>query len=256
MDGGDLDSRQIKTTTTVFGIIEYIQNNEQATLGDITDSLDKAKSTVHAHLTTLENHGYLIREDDTYRLGLRFLNLGMAAKNRYGKLNQLAKPVLEQLADETGEAVWLFVEEQGLGIYLECAIGEHSIHTVARIGQHRKLHTLAAGKSILAHLPETRIDEIIEHHGLPERTEYTITDPDALKEDLARTRERGYAYNEDESIVGISAVGAPVLVDGSVAGAISVAAPTNRLKGDRFTDALPNLVLGAANEIEIKLAYS
>ena len=101
-----------------------------------------------------------------------------------------------------------------------------------------------------------RHDEIIGR-GLERQTQHTIVDPDALRTELDEIRERGYAFNIEESTNRLHAVGAPVtLPDGRVLGAISVSGPSHRMKGDRLEHEIPDLLLGIVNELELNIMYS
>jgi DNA-binding IclR family transcriptional regulator len=196
-----------------------------------------------------------VKSGETYELGLRFLELGTFVKNDI-RLASVAKPSLEKLAEETGEAVWLIVEEHGCGVYLDNAIGENGFQIETDVGERSYLHYSAAGKALLAHRPRTEVREIIDRRGLPTRTEHTISDPDELLDELDRIRERGFAFNEEEEIIGVHGVGAPICDDEYAIGAIGVGGAANRLNGECFRRELPDLLLGATNEIELRLTYS
>jgi DNA-binding IclR family transcriptional regulator len=119
------------------------------------------------------------------------------------------------------------------------------------------LHSVAAGKSILAHMSEEDVWQIIEDRGLPKITENTITDSETLFEELEMIREQGYSVNDQENLDGLKAIGAPILgADGQVIGALSVSGPTHRMKGEYFESELPDLLLGVVNELELNIAYS
>lgn len=245
--------RRVKTADTIFDIVESLQELEGATTSEIADYLDLANSTAHDHLKTLEDKRYIVNEDGTYRLGLRFLEHGIYAQNQH-PLSVVSQSLLEDLADETGEAAWLVVEEHGQAVYLRNAVAEQGLQTYGDIGTRRYLHTIAPGKAILAHLPEERVEEIIDEYGLPALTEKTITDREALFEELQEIREAGFALNEGGRILGGNAVGAPIIVDGELYGAIGVSGPESRLQGDWFREELPRMVLERKNVIELQLA--
>lgn len=254
MKRGDGSNRQVKTTGTVIEILATLQSLNGATLAELTDELEFAKSTIHNHLVTLESNEYLVKTDDGYELSLKFLEHGMFVKNNRS-IAQVGKPILEDVAAKTGEVAWLIVEEHGRAVYLEKAMGEKAVQTHATVGGRAHLHHLATGKLILAHLPDERIDEIIDRHGLPELTERTITDPDELRDELDRIRDDGIAFNDRETIEGLRAIGAPVLGDGTVHGAICVSGPANRLTVDHCHEEIKPILLEAANELELKLQY-
>lgn len=97
--------------------------------------------------------------------------------------------------------------------------------------------------------------EIIDRYGLPELTSNTITDPDELRAELDQIRNDGIAFNDKETVAGLRAIGAPVLSEDTVHGAICVSGPANRLTVDRCHDEVKPLLLEATNELELKLQY-
>lgn len=246
---------EVKATETSLEIIEALSDLEGGRINELANHLDLAPSTVHRHLSTLRNRNYVTKEGDTYVLGTQFLTLGGYIQDReYGY--RLAKPKVEQLADQTDERAQFMVEENGQRIYIHTAVGEHAVRTDARIGKRGCLHCSAGGKAILAHLPEHRVEEIIEQWGLPSVTEHTITDRETLFEQLRQIRKREVAFNYEESTARLNAVGTAVKrPDGRVLGALSVAAPAHRFKGTRFKDEIPDLALGVANELELNIEY-
>lgn len=245
----------IKASTTAFAIIETVHEQGPLRLIDVADSVEIANSTAHEHLTSLEEAGYVIKESNGYRLGLKFLDHGMQAKRHYRELLDAAEPVLEQLIDETDEAVNLVVEEHDHAVYIARLTGDRGVPTNSWVGKRKQIHTLSAGKAILAHLPPDQVDAIIERRGLTAVTDETVASRTELTATLETIRERGFAFNNRESHESIRAVGVPILLDDTVQGAISVAGPARRLTGEYFESDIPDLLLGAVNEIELKLAY-
>jgi DNA-binding IclR family transcriptional regulator len=108
---------RIKTTSTVFDIIRSIQRLGGATTSELVEALGMAKSTVHSHLITLEEEGYLVKEDGNYDIGLAFLDHGIYAQTNHD-IARAARPSLEEIALETGEVSYLVVEEHDQGVNL------------------------------------------------------------------------------------------------------------------------------------------
>ncbi|NKE37206.1 IclR family transcriptional regulator [Natronococcus sp. JC468] len=254
MTTGDDPKRRVKTTDTVLEILNALQSLNGATLAELTGELKFAKSTIHSHLATLESNEYVLRSGDEYELSLKFLEHGMFVKNNRA-IARMGGPILEELAAETGEVAWIIVEEHGKAVYLDKAMGERAVQTHASIGGRARLHHLATGKLILAYLSEERVEEIIDRHGLPKLTPNTITDPNELRAELDRIREEGIALNNKETVDGVRAIGAPVLGQETIHGAISVSGPANRLTVDRCHEEVKPTLLEAANELELKLQY-
>lgn len=251
----DNRSRGVKSVETLFEIVSFLQQHRGATVTEVADHLDLAKSTVHAHLTTMWEYEYVVKEGDQYKLGLKFLNHGIFARNEFGLLD-IVRPKLEELADETGEVAWLVVEEHGKVVNLDNAMGEHAVQTVSGIAERLPIYATSAGKAILAHFPEERTEEILGRRQLENHTSRTITDPDDLRDELEDIRSCGVAFADSEFVKGVRAISAPILNQDQVVGAITISGPANRLKGEVYQEEVPDLILGATNEVELKLTYS
>lgn len=247
--------RTVKAGERLFAILELLEEMDGARVSELAERTGLAKSTVHRYLVTMLECEYLVKEGDTYQIGLRVLELGESVKNRK-EAYTLGKEKVRTLAQETNERVQFIVEEHGYAVYLHREFGSQAVRTDPGIGKRVPIHATSAGKAILANLPDAQVDSVIERRGLPTLTEHTIVDPDVLWEELKEIRERGYAINDQENINGLRAIGVPVIgPSGQVVGALSVSGPTHRMQGDWFNNELPSLLLGAANEIELNLAY-
>ncbi|MBV0923858.1 IclR family transcriptional regulator [Halomicroarcula limicola] len=256
MQAGDELPDSVKTAQTLFDVVQFVKEEEGTTLPEMAAELDYAKSTIHRHLRTLEHLGYVVERDDGYRVGLRFLDIGVTARNSYCGY-KLVRDKVEEIASETGERAQFFVEEHGEAVYLARSVGTHAVHTDPGIGSRIPLYAASAGKAILAELPESELFEMVELMDFEPMTEHTITDPDELLRELDEIRDRGYAFNRNESLQGTHAVGVAICdSNDDVIGGLSVTGPSHRLKGERFETELPDLLLGAANELELNIAHS
>ena len=245
----------VDATETTFRILEMLKELDGAGVTELATRLDIPKSTVHNHLVTLRENEYVVKDGTTYRVGLQFLELGEHTRNRM-KIYDVARPEVEALAEETGELANLLVEEYGLGVYLCRARGEQAVRVDTYAGMRVHLHCTGLGKAMLAHMPDERVDEILDRRGLEPRTEATITDAETLREDLAAIRERGYAVDHGERLSGLRCIAAPITDESNRAvGAVSVSGPSSRIKGDRLEE-VPELVMSAANVIELNMSYS
>lgn len=247
-------TRTVKTADTVFELVEALQELNGATVTELSDYLNLAKSTVHTYLATLERKEYIVKEDYTYHLSLKFLDHGMHSM-RENELASVARPILEQTAKETGEVVWLIVEEHGRAVYLDRTKGDRAVQTSGRRGLRTSLHFLAAGKCILANMDENKVHEIIDRHGLPRQTGNTIIHPDELFSELQAVREQGYAYNNGEEVEGVRAIGAPIIHKGQVRGGVSIAGPSTRFQDEDYETRIRKAIIENANTIELNLEY-
>lgn len=245
----------VKSDKRLLRILGGLKELDGAGVTELSNYLDIPKSTVHNHLSTLYDSKFVIKQDGDYHLGLRFLDLGETARLNRVESERIKRKV-ESLAERTGERAQFIVEEHGYGVYIYRSKGKNAVSTDSRIGRHITLQASSAGKAVLAHLPGERVEQILEEIGLPAETENTITDYDELIDELELVRERGYATNKEESTPGLRAVGSPILwPDGSVVGALSISGPTHRLKGDMLEQELPDLIMGATNEIELNISF-
>ena len=245
----------MKTADTMFRIVDALQEFDGARVTELSDHLDLGKSTVYRHLAALQENKYVVKEGDVYQLGLKFLERGHYAQNRTPAY-RMARPVVEELAAETGERCQFVVMEHHRGVYVHVASGERGVETDTQVGHRFELHATSCGKAILAHLPERELANIIEERGLKALTAHTITDEAVLREELDEIRERGYAVNREGRIEGLCSVGVPVLGQaGQVLGALSVSAPAGRMRGEWFEKTLPDTLLGAADELKLNVQY-
>ncbi|WP_158059602.1 IclR family transcriptional regulator [Halorussus halophilus] len=252
---GELAKNPVKATERTFTIIEALEQLDGARLCDLSDYLELPKSTVHNHLQTLLEHGYVRRADDEYRIGFKFLHYGEYARSNE-RLYRVARPVIDDLAEETGEVANLMVPAQNRGIYLYKTKGTKAVNHDTRSGKYIDLHCTALGKAILAHLPQAQVEEIIDDHGLDAKTSRTVATREELYDELAQIREQGFAQNRGERIERVRCVAAPITNRENIAiGSISVSSPETRMKGERFDEILPELLCEAANVVEINLLH-
>lgn len=248
--------RTLKTSTTTFQVIEALKELNGATVTEIADHLDISKAGAYNHLVTLRENDYVVKDEEVYQLSPRFILIGEHVRHE-DPLYQFGKDELDDLVEKTGEYAQLVTERHGLGIVIYQVRGEKAIGSNYPLQMLKKplhLHHTAAGKSILAHLPDERVEEIIDQYRLPERTDKTITSREALFEELEEVREHGYAYNKEEEVEGLRAVGAPIKApDGGVLGALSLSGPKSRLRGNRFEEDLPELVTNTADVIQVNI---
>jgi len=249
------NSRPVKTAETAFEIIETIRSENGVSLTELAEELDLANSTVHRHLQTLMERGYLIQEGHTYFPSLRFLDIGEYVRSRKNAYS-LAKTKVDELAEATDERAQFMILERGSAVYMYKSAGVNAVEVNTHIGKRVPMNASAAGLAILAHTPQEEVDRLLGQNELPSLTEHTLTDTEKISEELAAIRDRGYSINDQGFICGLRALGAPVLdSDGEVIGALSVSGPINRMRGEWFEEELPNLLLGATNELELKIAY-
>ncbi|MFC4247953.1 IclR family transcriptional regulator [Natribaculum luteum] len=245
--------RTIQSVEKACRIVRALRELDGGGVTEIADHVDMTKGSAHTYLNTLKRNDIVTETNGHYQLSLFLLEVGEYVKHQ-NQVYHFAQDSLDEIANETGELARLIVREQGHGVYLAKSEGENAIETPIRPGQREYLHYTSQGKAILAHMPESTVQKIIDKHGLPERTENTITNPDTLFEELAEIRERGIAFSQSERTRGLRCVAAPIHApSGEVVAAIGVCGPTSRMSDDRFREELPELVRDKANVTEINM---
>lgn len=182
-------------------------------------------SVAHRLMTTLREHGFLEQDPAgrKYRVGMKTLEVGKLCLRDRSFAPLVAQAVRDALPEYTS---FVAIGSQGEIIVLSAVEGSGLIKIGAHTGERRPAHCTALGKALLATTDDVEVIRILAKTGMPQITQHTIVDPDALLEDLKRTRERGYAVNDEESIVGVVSIGVAVKDSfGRVLGATSVSTP-------------------------------
>lgn len=249
-------NRTIQSDKTLFAVIEAIYELDSPTLTNIADHTGVSKSTAHRHLATLEEYEYVLKGDGAYELGLKFLDLGGYVRKNLPHYTEL-KSLVKSLAAETGEYIGFVTEQHGLGVYVYSEKGDKAVGNFARVGRRTHLHQITKGRAILAFLPDERVEEIVETHGLPARNEHTITSDERLQKDLEAIRRQGYARSKGGHTDGLWSVSVPVRDnEGTVIGGLGIAGPPHRMRGERFEQRLPELLMGEVRAFELDMSYS
>jgi DNA-binding IclR family transcriptional regulator len=245
----------VKSVSSTFDIIELLVDHGAMSLSAIAAEMDLPMSTVHDHLKTLRQKGYVGKQDQKYKANLRFLELGGRIRDNLD-IFQVSEPELQKVANETGEHTSLMIEENDYGIYVYTAPGEHLQQIVVPIGTHSPLYASAPGKSILANMDPERREEIIERYPLKNITENTITDTERLREELQTVREREYALDHEEGMLGLQGIAKTIQSrdTGDVLGAISVYGPSGRANMEYLQGEVLKALERATNIIEHELA--
>ncbi|EMA55135.1 MULTISPECIES: IclR family transcriptional regulator [Halococcus] len=250
----DPKQKTIGAVETSFDILGVLSDIEPAGVSEITEELDMSTSTVFAHLNTLLQQGYLVKNDTTYRRSLRFLADAGAIRQRC-EAAQLLDEKVDELASMTGEIAGAATEERGQRVMLFRSAGEMAAGDKIPIGEHSYLHWTSLGKALLAHLPAARRSEIVDRHDLPRGTERTFTTRDALGDELERIRQQGYAVDDEEHLRGVRGVAVPVFnTEDDVIASVGLTGPRNRFQSSYLTELLSSLEY-VKNEIEVRNQY-
>jgi IclR family transcriptional regulator, acetate operon repressor len=237
-------------------LLQLVGEHQALRVAEAADLLGVARSTAHRLLTALRRRGLVMqdRPNGAYRPGPALYEIGLAAVSRID-IRRVARPVLEQLREQTGETASLAVLEGTTIRFLDCVESPRSLRVGDRIGVTRQAHASAVGKAILAGLSDAEIDRRYPGGDLPAATTTAaITDAVVLRAELAEIRARGYALNWEESSEGVCAV-AVALRDtvGQPLAGLGVAAPSSRMVDVAAIRAFAPVVLHGAELVHERL---
>ncbi len=240
----------IESVDNALTLLRMLAGRESIGVTEASEHLGVARSTAHRLLAMLQHHGF-VRQDPVqkrYAAGPALVELGLAAL-RDVDIRAQARPVLERLVAETGETAHLVVLSEANILFLDCVEGQMALRAGSRTGQTLPAHCTAAGKALLAELPEERLRELYPRERLAAVTSRSIRSRAALLHELEEVRGRGYATNDGESEENLYAVAAAIRdASGRARAAITVAAPDYRMDAERV-EAIAAAIQRAAAEI-------
>jgi DNA-binding IclR family transcriptional regulator len=235
-----------------FAIMEGLANvGGESSLAELALQTSQTKPTVHRILKSLEALAYVERgEQGRYRLTEKLRRLSFNQDERI--LATLAQPLLQRLHETTSETVNLGILRSNRVVYLSVIESRHQLRRVAHVNETDPLLCTALGRAIASQLPEATLAQLIATTPLERRTPHTVTDAAELRKILRRAKAAGYAIERDQTDLGVTCIGAPILDDGRVAGAISISAPSAR--ADSREQAWAKNVMQAAKSLGRLLA--
>lgn len=248
---------RVQVLDRTFAILDLLAEQSSAVnLTFISRRLGLNKTTVLRLLHVLESHRYVERDNSgiSYRLGSKLFELGTQAVAKLDILER-AQLYLRRLVSETGETAHLAMLRDGEVISLANRESPRTLRTPSTVGGRSPVHCTSVGKAILAFRSDSEIDEVVRTRGLRKYTENTITTLGALKQELTRVRELGYAVDDEEFEEGLRCIGAPVWdYSGKVVAALAVTGPAMRLPKESLPE-IAHSVTSAAAELSKALGY-
>jgi DNA-binding IclR family transcriptional regulator len=250
-------SQLIPNVDRAFKILELLSASpEGLRFVDIYEQLSLAKSSAFVLLDNLEMKGYVEKmPEGKYRATLRLFHLGsQVLKNM--DIRAIALPYMTALRDDTGFPVHLAMLDGLDVVYLEKVEGTSFIRFDTYIGKRSPLHLTAVGKSIAAYLTEPQLNEILAARGLGGGTAKAPATLAEFKEMLQAVRKQGYALEDEEEVLGVRCIGAPIWNhDGNVTSSISIISLVREMPEARFAE-LSSKIIDTAGQISTALGGS
>ena len=232
-----------------LAVIEVVAEQPQAIgLPDLAARLELPRQTTHRILKTLEERGLLLRDPtrDRFSVGPALSRLALSvihARNQSAPV----RVVLRELVDQVQETCNVGVLDGGEFVYLERIECNWSLRVALQAGSRVPAYCTSGGKAMLAYLSGDLRERLFAAAALRGYTPMTITDPAALEQDLARTRDQGFSTNDQEFTIGIIGVGVPILdARGRPLAALACHAPMARISLQDLQAQVPKLQAAAA----------
>jgi IclR family transcriptional regulator, KDG regulon repressor len=236
-----------KTIASVQRALDILNlfNNKQTELGnaEIAKRVNLAVGTASGLIYTLKINNYLDQNPTNrkYRLGLKLAERAAVLLDALD-LRKIAGPYLEELRDWCGESVNMAMRDSNEVVYIERLYGTHSLGIRSELGKRGPLHSTALGKAILAFIPTSEFDTLMNGYDFFPVTPYTITDLKSFSEEILKIHAKGFAVDGQENELGGRCVAAPIFDRvGYPIAAVSVSVPIQRLPEkdvDKFGDKL------------------
>ena len=219
-----------------FAILEALaRSGREMGVLEVSKAVKIHVSTVYRLLNTLMNREFVDQNPETekYRLGIRLFELGVVRLQQLDYRN-IALPQLQALHNEFEETVFLGTLRGNEVLIIESFSQPRGIVFGSQIGAGEPIYCTGIGKALLANLAPEQRDDIVKGLKLERFTARTLTSRNDLRKELDSIRQRGYSIDDEEIVVGVKCVAAPILgSDGYAVAAFSIAGPADRM-GRRF----------------------
>ncbi len=227
----------VQSLTRALRLLNAIAESDQGlSLSAVAQQGGLAVSTTHRLLSTLQQEHFVRFDSErgVWMIGVQSFIVGNAFL-RSRDLTGIARPIMHELMERSGETVNLAVEDRGEAIYIAQIECRKTMRAIARPGGRAAMHASGVGKALLAALPDDEVRRIVELQGLAGATPKTITDAGRLKAEIQAIRKRGFAIDDEENAVGLRCVAAAIRDENAKAiAAVSLSGPTARIDDERL----------------------
>jgi DNA-binding IclR family transcriptional regulator len=210
------DTPSASAVERTMAILECLDTSRRGlNISEVSRRLSIPKSSVHVLMVTLERLGYIqyAANSRDFCLALRTYGLGQKLAGMMS-VSQMAAPHMQAIADDLRVSAHLAVLDHEQGVCIQKAEPAGVVHLDTYVGRRMDLHCTALGKTILAFSPSDSTKHIFAKNAFTRYTNRTIVSVQALRKEVARVRQQGFALDDEEEELGSRCIGAPVLHQG------------------------------------------
>ena len=252
---------KLNTIGKAIAIIETIQGaNRPMSIKEIAEHLQMNKSSLHHHMKTLAEFGYLQKDEESrrYDIGLGLVRAGQSYLQRLN-VRERGHYHLEQLSRKLSETVHMLVLDQTDVVYVDKVDVNHqpgALTCSSYIGHRTDVYTTAAGKVLLAFLERGAMENVLNNTTMRPLTENSITNRDKYLEELSAVKEQGYALDREEHVLGLQCIAVPVLnLHSQCVAAISVSCPVNNISAETLESEILEQLKETGLQISMTMGY-
>ena len=205
-------------------------------VSELAKQVNMTQATVSRYLYALQDAQYVYQDEETSRYALtwRICRLSENLNSLLG-LRNITTPLINHLANTLLLGTCLVVNQNDECMYLDCIDNPNS-STLQRIGKAAPLHATGSGKVLLSHYNDFQLNDYIATKGLTKYTDFTITDPDVLREELKKVREQGFGMDEQECERGLRCISMPLRdYSGNIIASMSVFGNLSEMNDQRIS---------------------
>ena len=257
----DAKITKLNTIGKAISIFETIRlAKHPLSIKEIADTVGLNKSSLHHHIKTLTEFGYLQQDPDSrkYDIGLNLVRVGQAYLQRLD-VRERGHLFLEQLSKQLNETVHMLVLDHDEAVYVDKVDVHHQPGTLqcsSFIGLRTDVYSTASGKVLLSNLERGSLDVILKNIQPHPITPYTLTDITKLEKELALTKERGYALDLQEHALGLQCIAVPVLnLHSQCVAAISVSCPIATISRETLESEVLEKLKETGKKISVAMGY-
>ena len=248
---------RIQVLDKIAALLDRLGEHGEASAVQLAEWISEPRSSVYRLLDGLRAVGWVEpgSRRGTYRLGLPLFRLGSRVTRRFDE-RAAARPVMERLHARTEQTIFLTVKSGFEGVCIERVDGRWVQNMALQLGGSLPLHVGAGPRVLLAASEDAFVESYLAARPLTRFTPHTITTPGALWADVEATRSNGYAISDEDDVLGMAAVGAPIHDhEGRVTATLSLSGlKSTVLEGE--TEQSLELIRTAAGEVSRTLGHT
>lgn len=239
------DGGSVRAVDRALSILDCFSNGQTSfSLTELSKELGLSLTTTLRIIGTLENRDYISRnpDDGRYYLGFRLAQIGSIALSNMD-ISRIAQPFLRKLLEQFNESVGIYIRREDTRVCVARLNGTNSLRFIVTLGNVLPLTRGAAGRAILAHMPESDIERLL------------AADPFTTTSALAQLRKEGYAHSHGERDSAVESFASPIFdSDGTVCAAVFLTGPIGRFTDEKIAEIVP-AIKQAAHDISIQMGY-